>query len=111
MAMRSLSEYEFARKLELLTQSRRVNEGGYRVFGVPASEKIYFVVSTENGVFGTKLLPSVDWRGDREAWMRRICEEKRHPIEYLRDECGVKHWDWVDVFQSRRSLDLLGMNK
>ena len=43
--------------------------------------------------------------------MAALQRSDRNPINYLKNECDLENWEWIDEFQSKRSLSLLGMNK
>ena len=69
------------------------------------------IIITEYGVFGTKLLPNNDFYGNRDKFIIKLQENNINPINYLKNECDLENWQWIDQFQSKRSLSLLGMHK
>lgn len=43
--------------------------------------------------------------------MAALQRSDQNPIEFLKNECNLEGWNWIDEFQSKRSLALLGMSK
>eukprot|EP00484_Ammonia_sp_Unknown_P029843 CAMPEP_0197050590 /NCGR_PEP_ID=MMETSP1384-20130603/25442_1 /TAXON_ID=29189 /ORGANISM="Ammonia sp." /LENGTH=590 /DNA_ID=CAMNT_0042483017 /DNA_START=40 /DNA_END=1809 /DNA_ORIENTATION=+ len=120
--LRSISEYDFKYKMDLLLKSQRISsemadfscnvkKRGYRLYTVSKTDKIYMVIESEYGVFGTKLIPGQDFESPRNEYMAALQRSNRNPIEYLKQECDVANWSWIDEFQSKRCLSLLGMHK
>eukprot|EP01084_Bolivina_argentea_P188531 324533_1 len=78
--LRSISEFDFECKLQLLVESEDVllQMSGYRLYTAHNTDKIYIVIVTENGVFGTKLLPSKDFNGPREEYLAALQRSNRN---------------------------------
>jgi len=107
--LRSISEFDFKRKVDLLCKSSTLFS--WRWYTVHSSDKVYLVMHTELGVFGTKLLPLLDFTSPRNQFISEMVESRRDPIEFLKSDCGLTEWQWVEDFQSKRCLSLLGMEK
>ena len=43
--------------------------------------------------------------------MIELQKSGKNPVKYLKEECDIMNWEWIDEFQSRRSLSLLSMHK
>lgn len=107
--IRSLSEWQFDYKMNLLKSSKKMHS--WRLYTQTSSNKIYLVLQTEFGVFGTKLIPLLDFQVPRKELIEKLVESRRDPIDLLKKRCGLDNWTWTKDFQSKRTLSLLGFKE
>merc|ERR1712228_190257 len=110
--LRSIAEHHFEHKINLLLNSK-LCQNGYRLYDIPQqTNKVYMILSTENGVFGIKLNPNKDFEAknqfETKAFIEKMKQTKQNPIKWLKEECDFENWDWSENWQSKRCLVMLG---
>lgn len=131
--LRSLTECDFEYKHHLLCESKTFYS--WRWYTQYNSNKIYLVIHTEYGIFGTKLIPLLDFDCPRVWYLYTLCfpimcligcwyfiisqrefiekmvSSRRNPVDFLTKKCNLPNWTWIADFQSKRTLSLLGLQK
>merc|ERR1712129_342425 len=106
------------RSLSLLLDSRQfrkervrnanVCKPSFRFYEIPKSDKIYMIVSGENGVFGIKLNANEHFEGDKSEFIEKMQQMRPNPITWPKQECRIEEWQWRNTFQNKNCLTMFG---